>query len=268
MTDKTDFHPLPSAFDLMDFFKTEHLLGVDYKDDALRTKVVEVIAQFNGFGFDDQPGGRRASYGDLIMHGEREQTRAGNLTKTLAASSCGLVIRVLWKLLGVDDPRLEPNYQQGSVIPDLLAIAKGFSALHKGEADFKTTFLSEDGPKRGDVIFINRTTTKKDKDGNDVKVFLQHIFTVIERDGNTFFSQDGGQSVPKALKATIKLDDGTCNGIYKRKRVIDPNTLIFSPDDEQRPVAAWIDVTKLEFTKPLIVPIRGVDTGIPDPDPA
>ena len=230
---------------------------------------MEAISQFNGFGFDDTPEGRRDAYGDLIMHGERENTRKANLTKTSAASSCGLVIRVLWKLLGVDDPRLEPDYKQGSVIPDLLAIAKESGALHQGGSDFKTNFNSvQGGPNRGDVIFINRTTTKKDKDGNDTKVFLQHIFTVIERDGNTFFSQDGGQAVPTALKATLKLDDGTCNGIYKRKRTIDPDTLIFTPDDEKRPVAAWIDVTKLKFTKPMIVPIRGVATGIPDPDPA
>jgi hypothetical protein len=234
--------PTPSASELLDFTATADTMEALRADSAAyRQRVVDVISAFNGFGVDDRPAGRRAAYGDLLAWGESAAMRDSLLQKTLANSSCGLVIRSAWRLLGVRDPLLDPPYKPGSVITNLVAYARQCGAFN----DAKTV----DSVQRGDVILI--------VEGN-----RQHIFTVIERDGDTVTSLDGGQAAPQGSG----LDDGGCNSARKRVRTFAADHRSFAGDT--RAVWCWIDVEKLRFSAPIIQPVRGSSPDLPNPDPS
>ena len=67
----------------------------------------------------------RYKYVDLLFHGE-DPERADEMART--SSSCGLFIRALWRMAGLKDARLEPPYHVGSVMQDLVNMAKELAA--------------------------------------------------------------------------------------------------------------------------------------------
>lgn len=249
-----DTSPIPSAFDLLSFIETRERRS-DYTDpQRFRERVVEMVSLFNGFGHDDRPYGRRAAYGDIIAWGEEPSMRAALLEKTLGNSSCGLIIRSLWRLLGARDPLLDPPYKLGTVISNLRTFAINNGAYHpvRRREDFN--------PQPGDVILL--TKEEADPSSPTGKRYRQHIFTLLRREGDVFVSLDGGQSAPPGTS----LDDGSCNGIRKRRRTLSRSGLFFERDD--RPIVAWIDVTRLPFTAPIIGVLRGNNPELPDPEPS
>jgi len=242
-----------SSPDLLDFQQTSDTLdSLSGNPEAFRQKVVDTIEAFNGFGHGDTPAGRRAAYGDIIAYGEAPAMRASLLQKTTANSSCGLAILGAWRLLGARGPLIDPPYRPGTVIANLLAYARQSGALRGAD--------SIDQAQAGDVIYLGKAVPDPANPGQTL--YRQHIFTVTRRDGDTFYSVDGGQIAPLGSG----LDDGGCNGIRKRVRTLAPGGRLFLNDD--RPIVNWVDITAVRFTDPIIQPLRNPsgNTELIDPD--
>jgi hypothetical protein len=212
-----------NAPDLLQFNQTEKTWA-EMSEDEKRDAVVNTLEQVVNFGHADSPPGRHAAYGDIIALGEPDHIRKALLEKTVTNSSCGLLVRSVWRLLGAKHPLLDPPYKPGSAITNLIAYAREAGAL-------KTPTPDEFDPKKGDVLFI-------------LKDNHQHIFTVTDvADDGTLTSVDGGQIHPV-------VDDGRCNGIQKKERKLEKSTLLFAGDE--RKITYWIDVTALPFTEPIV----------------
>jgi N-acetylmuramoyl-L-alanine amidase len=245
--------PVASAPDLLAFSATGDTMDTLRGDPAAyRQKVVDVISAFNGFGVGDRPAGRRAAYGDIIAWGEQPAMREALLQKTLTNSSCGLVIRSAYRLLGARSRVLDPPYQLGTGISGPVGFAKDCGAYNPAS--------SVDSVQRGDAIVLYQELP--DPKDPTKKLVRQHIFTIVDRDGDTLTSVDGGQSAPPGSG----LDDGSCNGVRKRVRTFaaDRRSLV----GDGRPIVGWIDAEKLKFTAPIILPVRNPsgNADLPEPD--
>jgi hypothetical protein len=218
--------PEASAPELLSFTQTDKQWQ-ELSDAEKRAAMVALLEQTKHFGHADQPAGRRQAYGDLVAPGEDKNMRQALLAKVTTNSSCGLLIRSVWRFLGASDPLLDPPYKPGSVLDNLIAYARANGAIK----DLKTNAFK---PKPGDVLYI------VSPDGAH-----RHILTVtdVEDDGATILSIDGGQ-----YRKTV--DDGGCNGIMARKRQFDAKTLSFPGDGKK--LNTWIDTTKLPFSEPMI----------------
>jgi hypothetical protein len=216
--------PDASSPDLITFTATEKTWE-GLSEDERRDAIVSTLEQTVNFGVADVPAGRHAAYGDIIAPGEADGMRQALLQKTSANSSCGLLVRSVWRFLGATDHLLDPPYKPGLVITNLLKYATANGALTKPTSD---TF----DPKKGDVLYVTAA--------ND-----QHIFTItdVNDDGTIIHSIDGGQ------RGINGVDDGGCNCIQRRSRTLDKETLTF---DDGKKIADWVDVTKLPFTAPII----------------
>jgi hypothetical protein len=251
--------PKSTAPQVLKFTATEQFMAA-LSAQAMRAKAVKTLREFYGFGVSDLPKGRNAAYGDLIAFDESPSTRASLLQKTVTNSSCALVIRSLWRLLGardfvreddskgkaksgriVDEFLIDPPFSSdGLLIGRLLRFATLCKAIHfvRGDAE-----LAAFDPKPGDVIFLTKQVFKPGKNAGDppVSSSAQHIFTVTKRDGDTIFSIDGGQPAPAKLadgtelklpvsvpsrpkgakgESGDRLPDGACNGIWSAKRTL------------------------------------------------
>lgn len=142
---------------------------------AVRDRMVDLANAAVGLGFGRD---NREDYLDLIAHGE-----AGSRAYFGKMSSCGLVVRGLWRQLGLDDPRLRAPYKPGSVlatIQDMAREAGAWLAVHNGDAAL---------PQEGDVIAL------------DFDAPTAHVATIVRVmpgiggafDGATLFTVDGGQ---------------------------------------------------------------------------
>lgn len=80
-------------------------------------------------------------------------------------------------------------------------------------------------PKPGDVVFIT-------------KGHSQHVFTLVHREGDVFYSVDGGQA------GTNEHADGKCCGIKSVRRTLQANGT-FTPDDAKRPIIAFVRFDRL-----------------------
>ena len=218
---------LPSevyAPNLLSFEQLEELVSALSEED-LRDRVVDLLEAMEDLGIADVPSGRRNAYGDVIA-GTDTHVRAALLQKDPRNSSCALVVRALWRFLGAEDEKLLDRFVIAKPFEYVCAFARQCDAwtdVHPGD-DFT--------PRKGDVLVL-------------VKGPRQHIFTLVDVDGDTFTSIDGGEPSEDA-----GVDDGTCNGIHRRVRQLDRETLCFAGDD--RPVVGWIDVAKLQFSAPRI----------------
>jgi len=242
MSDTVDFvscvpDPVCSP-SLLDFTQTEQTWAA-LSEDERRDAVVAMLEQVVNFGVADAPPGRREAYGDIIAPGESPIMRGNLLKKISGNSSCGLLIRSVWRFLGARDPLLDPPYVLGTVIIHLLNYAQKAGARRTlTAAHFDPENIAV---KKGDVIFMAAGTR-------------QHIFTVlditVDSDGAVIVTSiDGGQS-------SDCVDDGVCNGIQRRARKLDPATLHF--EDDERRLTYWIDVTALPFTAPMINLTKGM----------
>lgn len=214
------------APDILDFSQTDEMVS-DLPEDELRDRVVEILEAMVDLGLDDVPPGRRAAYGDVIA-GTDPKYRQTLLAKDRRASSCALVVRAVWRFLGAEDAKLLDQFvvsKPFQYVCDFARKCGAYTAVRPGD------HLC---PRRGDVLVVYRGTS-------------QHIFTLIDVDGDTFTSIDGGE--PSMLNG---VDDGTCNGIHRMMRELDRRSLVFHGDLNRRPIIGWIDVSKLRFTRPRI----------------
>lgn len=308
--------PVASAPHLLDFRSpAETTFMADIGTEAMRAIAVRTIRDLYGFGVSDLPkeytdpktkqkvGGRRAAYVDILCWDD-EKKRASLSVASLTNSSCALVIRSLWRLLGardfITDPpptyksgKMEngcllgpPIHLDGNLIGRLLKFAKLCGAHHD------MTQRSEQekfDPQPGDVIFMARTVMKK-----GAAIADQHIFTVVRREGNVIYSIDGGQSAPTELPdgRPLKLPkpdsksppDGTCNGIWGARRQLDPEPTdritvlgetkkqtqtmpLLGFGTHRRPILGWIELPKLTFAASVIETVKNagnVPPGLPD----
>lgn len=140
-------------------------------------------------------GATRDQFCDLIAHGETPAVMADMAT----LSTCGLTVRGLWRVFGMSDPRLEAPYAPGSVITNLVAMAKEAGAW------------SEQWERRcevGDMIYVSNP---------------DHVGTVIEaKDG----AADGSWSI-------VTVDGGTTDAagnqaIARYERAVGDGGLLLS----------------------------------------
>jgi hypothetical protein len=209
---------------------------------AFRTSLGEFAAdmlrKLDDLGIRKTPPERRNAYLDALGWND-PALRVGlmqgcpkNADGQCINSSCGLVVRSLWRLLGVRHALIAPPYVPGSVMVNLRKLANDVGALRpvKQRSDFDAANV-----RPGDVIFIDRATS-------------QHVFTVIERQGNVFTSIDGGQTAA---------GDEPCCSIQRRTRTLPAGGLIFEEEKEhQRPITGVVKLDGLPFTAPIIDLVR------------
>lgn len=188
-------------------------------EDCIRSTVSEVASRLVGLGAAQE----RQAYLDLVAVGE-DPARAAEMAKN---SGCGLTIRGIWRLCGVDDPRLKAPYRPGAVISDLFAIARAVQAVVYPKQD--------ELPDVGDVVLVGSNT---DKTAGGV----EHVFTVVDHTDDTVTSVDGGQVDAQGHQIIKRL---TRPAKWDRKLWIG-----------SRRVACWVDVTRLTFASTLILPVR------------
>jgi hypothetical protein len=207
---------------------------------SLAEKAAEMMRKLDDLGIRDDPPGRRDAYIDAIAWNESDELRHGLRTcpkvdGNCILSSCALVVRSLWRLLGARDvfankagqpmQVIDPPYRVGTAMTMLRQYAQLSGALE----DIRTRAdLDRANPQQGDVIFLNAGTS-------------QHVFTIVERNGDRFVSVDGGQS---------GVGDGGCCGIHRRERTLMPAAIKFVGD--ARPITAVAKLGRLRFTAPLI----------------
>lgn len=97
-------------------------------------------------------------------------------------SGCALTIRGLWRILGLNDKRVKPNYVFGKAISWLVGIAKDKNAWIQAKQNIL--------PQPGDFVLVGGD---KIKDGG-----VEHVFTVTScqpdgKGGAILTSIDGGQ---------------------------------------------------------------------------
>ena len=218
---------------------------------SLADKAAEMVRKMEDLGIRDEPRGRRDAYIDAVAWNESDEMRRGLRTcpkvgGQCVLSSCGLVVRSLWRLLGARDVftdaaggpirLLDPPYRPGTVMTALRRYAELSGAL---EAVRTRADLDRANPQPGDAIFINA--------GNS-----QHVFTVVERDGDRFVSVDGGQSGN---------GDGGCCAIQRRERTLNRGAVSFAGD--ARPITGVVKLSRLRLTAPLIDLERRTPAGGP-----
>jgi hypothetical protein len=236
--------------------------GTPDGDQMIRDTFVEAFRRMNGFGSNDSPKGRARAYLDAVYLAEPgrgdESSKAdlsalpekkpGVLQQTDDSrnSSCAIFIRIMWRLLGVDDgaKQLDPPYNFG-----------GFSCLAK-TAKLSTgayrTDLEKWAPLPGDCAFILSGTH-------------QHIFTVLSWNAPVQVSMDGGQ-----IASDGSIYDGKCMSVRmlaRKPQGLGTKTITFPPDQNPRQLNWWCDITKLKFSRKVILPKRIPGNGIPDPHP-
>lgn len=261
--------------EMLEFIETKIRLNIrdPYEpacDDAVRL-LVRLLLQMEGFGFDDEPKCRQDAYIDILFWGKDEKDSMRRSYKSCPTpscnhSSCGLVVRSLWLLLGARDMpgwghKLNPPYRVQMIMPDLRDFAKRYGALctpKNGDKFTRAEFLNLK-PSTGDAIFIWK--------GN-----RQHVFTLIaviedpyEGPEYTFISIDGGQNGK---------GNGRCCGIKRRERTLANECWAhFSGDD--RPIMAVVKFDKLidSFVAPMVKMVKnkanysGIGPCPPDPMP-
>ena len=211
----------------------------------LRTKIIEILQQMEDFGVHDTPPGRAYTYGSLIMLWGDSNIDYWKKGCDVNRSSCGMVIRSLWRLLGCRLRFLKPPYDyldnDKKMFTGLFKVADEYSA-RKVIQNFKD--LENANPQPGDVVFI------QDPNVGDAG----HIFTLINRDGDgvnepiTFVSIDGGQTGPG-------FKDGGCCGIHRVTRTLPSKTITFPPSHgKTRRIFYIIKINEMlsAFTAPII----------------
>ena len=194
---------------------------------SLRDQAVEMMRKLEDLGIGDTPAGRRDAYVDAIAWNEPDNIRQSLRTcpsDPCLNSSCALVVRSLWRLLGARGVLAAP-YRVGSAMSVLQQFARTSGALK----DIRTRQdFDAENVRPGDVVFINL--------GN-----RQHVFMVLERNGDQFVSIDGGQG---------GTNDGGCCSIKRRVRTLTAGARTFAGDD--RPITALVNLDLLVFTARLI----------------
>ncbi len=152
-----------------------------------REKVLQLVKEYSGVSVSSN----RSKYIELL--GPNETKAMQDYFCEPKTSGCALVIRGFWRILGLDDKRVKPNYVFGKAISWLVAIARDKKAWI---ASKEKTF-----PKPGDFVLVGGD---KVKDGG-----VEHVFTVLscqpnENGGAVITSIDGGQRDGKGQQAVFE----------------------------------------------------------------
>lgn len=141
----------------------------------------ELIAiALDAAGLGVRPGSRDA-YAALITGGMETEHRTGEM---LAMSGCGLVVRGLWRRMGVRHPILDRPYRTQRAISDLVDIARDAGVLHAGMA--RT-------PQPGDAVIVGPDNGAP-----------EHVYTVLAIEADPY---DAGWCI-EALDGGQRDDDG------------------------------------------------------------
>jgi hypothetical protein len=130
----------------------------------------------------------RAEFLDLIAGGETDAVAADMAT----LSTCGLVVRGLWRRFGMSDPRLEAPYVPASVIANIIAMAKEAEGWSDGWSS---------PPDVGDVLYMSAP---------------DHVGTVVHTEPGA----DGGMVVVTVDGGTT--DAGGYQSVSTYERAISP----------------------------------------------
>ena len=236
---------------------------------------VSLLLHMEGFGFDDEPKCRQDAYIDILFWGKDEKDSMRRSYKSCPTpscnhSSCGLVVRSLWLLLGARDKpweehKLNPPYKVRTIMSDLRTFADRYGALHKAKSNdgFKRAEFLKLKPSIGDAIFI------WNENGQHVFTLIDVIVDAYEDPEYTFISIDGGQNGCKGKDR--------CCGIKRKERTLTTDKTKtwarFSGDD--RPIMAVVKFDKLvhSFVAPMVKMVKnkanepGLDPCPPDPTP-
>jgi hypothetical protein len=288
------------------FIDKQEMMTKQQYENLLRSKVVEFVKSFNGFGVDDikKPSNasdngieaekgkeptRGMAYGDICWPFKEDKglNKAYSENKILGFSSCAVVIRSLWQLLGARHCiYINPPYgkkQDGWVmnyLRDYAVYCGAFSGSFppsneppersdglndkKIPCDPISTTLTEKNffPKQGDVLFLQKANGTK-----------AHVLTIVEISDDKITSCDGGQGQfiisqktkdNKTVQVTVK--DNPCNGIRLRTRTLEyskkvergSNYMLKDKYGDTKYITGWVDITKLEFLGDLIIPHRNL----------
>lgn len=207
-----------------------------FDPDRVAKCAVYLLSQMVGFGFADQPPGRRKAYVDILFWGVGEEInrQAYGRACTLKQSSCALVVRSLWLLLGARDPLLDPPHE-----PDVMAKVVSFARKAGAWKPVKNLdHLRSLDPQVGDSMYMPATGGKP-----------QHIATIVhienKIDACVYQTIDGGQAV--------RSGDKPCCSIATVNRIAKKRSKTFAGDI--RPVIALISLEQLRqtFNTPYII---------------
>ena len=258
---------VPHAKDLMMFWPA-HISTVGiYSPKQLRAYAAAIVKTFNGFGIGtiktdvDPPVGRNLAYADILFTwaGDERRNKAYSTARGVSYSSCALVVRSLWLLLGARHRLLIP-YENQTAIENPRAFAilcgayrgkvcwclrepvkkkwitkdeikvieeqRGYKVKGGGPND-KWPLWDEFNPQSGDVIFLNHPDPKNPS---------QHVLTVTEiekqkDETNDTYIQligcDGGQRNANAgLGYEPGQTDDTCHAIKLKRRLFEKHGTI------------------------------------------
>lgn len=149
------------------------MMGLPQAPD-LRARMVELARSYVG----EDASSPRGRYAELVAPADIDFARA----EMLRMSGCALVVRGLWRLLGVEHESLAKPYRPGMAVADVVAIARSRGAW----------VLPGGGrlPAPGDVVLVGGSPAR---DGG-----VEHVYVVatelVDRGGHVAFgSIDGGQ---------------------------------------------------------------------------
>lgn len=154
----------------------------------------------------------------FLRGGVETAAMAHSMATDPRSSTCGLVVRCLWRLAGVDMPELYRPYRPGFALAELEEFAKSVGAWRSGR---DSVFQA----KAGDAAFL-------------VEPGGGHVFTLVEDSWieSPFHSVDGGQV------------DGAGHQLVLRKERYwwdDQADIIDETGGRKRVVLGSVDVSKL-----------------------
>lgn len=273
------FDHITGSKDILEFAKVQS--SFESEPPARRRQLYcNILYAAVGLGADNSPPGRDIAYREILHPFEYEGgAREGMVTGACGgASSCAVLIRGVWQMLGAgdmnkitpgplrEDPEIRDKYTLEMAFWNVAQWAYNCDAFYGSYAKKfgvtptfvgKKLFTDDAGNvenqiarwKAGDVVFCRNSTTG-----------AQHIFTVYEtakkRDEPLTNSElwnvaslDGGSAVEG------KPGDSTCKGIKTVNRDCRFNkktgaiNITFDSGGE-RTVVFWVDFEKVKFTDP------------------
>lgn len=261
-----------SAPNVLEFRVTHNSFDQEVEQ-TRRSQYVDHLLSCGGLGKNDAPKGRQAAYTDACApfdykdKAELDRNKLQFIGHCPGASSCGLLIRAAWQLLGAGDmslfassppdpkrldPRLRQSYDAFDVFQQIAQWGYNCGALHGGyknveDKPIQGPAITIDDPdhwKAGDVIFVKAV----EGDG-------QHIFTFVEKKKHdpkayektstwSISSVDGGMGITG--------DDENCMAVQTANRScsIVQRRLTFTLSSKAHYVAWWIDFGKVRFSDP------------------
>jgi len=132
---------------------------------AARAQLLELARSLDGVGMTTHP----ERYLELVGGGE---TR-GRAVELAQCSGCALVVRGMWRSLGLTHPILRTPYRTGRAVADLVEIALDSGALVEARDELPTIYL-------GDVVIV----------GGPGYGGPEHVWTVLDETAQDYPSED------------------------------------------------------------------------------